>query len=101
MTSNQLNALRKQNLTNSDLEGIYQGRRIDQWVRRHVVDEYIGPDGWQVAEFTFAHIGSNTGLQGFTFTGRVFYKNCGPDDPYGRSGCVFESTLLGERNYPI
>ncbi|CAL9988666.1 hypothetical protein VPHD148_0314 [Vibrio phage D148] len=91
------------NLTNSDLEAMYLGKPLGEWVMKEVVDEYEGPDGWHVIEFTFMNMDSQCKeqkLRGHLFVGRVFYKIHDKGDPYGRHGHVWESALLGERNYP-
>ena len=97
------NVLKHAQLTNSDLEAIYMGRPVDLWVMVDVIAEYEGPDGWHVIEYEFVNMDisdPHIKYRGLIFTARVFYKICGPNDPYGREGRVWESDLLGERNYP-
>ncbi len=90
MTRDQRILLNRENLTNTDLEILYEVGELGQW-RLHAkggISEAF--DGWSVHNFSFFHTdedGMHTHLRGHLFTGQVNY--------------ISESRLLGERSISL
>lgn len=86
------------NLTNSDLEYILKEGSIGPFNLIEIVGSGIMDDGvWSYTEFLFYVVGDEQSYdkwRGYQFTGRVFHTFIGSCNTK-----VFETEVLGERNY--